>query len=123
MSRKPARKITAAAERNIPVANSTAAQRFTTIPKAVKTFGLTPVAAMASTILSSSQRLAAPMDRVIIKRETCACAGDNTIARREAQGRAKFGEERVADFVSAVVVRQKPHTQSRRVGHPNPDAR
>src|SRR5665213_3549671 len=66
ISKKPARKITAAAERNIPVANSTAAQRFTTIPKAVRTLGLMPVAAIASTIFTRSQLLPLPMDRVII---------------------------------------------------------
>ncbi len=59
MSRNPARKRTAAAVRNIPVANSAAAQRFTNRPKAVRILGLMLVAAMPPTILSRSQRQAA----------------------------------------------------------------
>src|SRR5713101_7755038 len=53
--------------RNCPRAKCTAAQKLTNSPKNVSRLGLMPVAAIAPTILSSSQRLPSPIQRVNIE--------------------------------------------------------
>src|SRR5260370_34535213 len=61
MSRKPAKKMISAPVKKLPMAKKAAAMNFTSNRRNVRKLGLTPVAARAPTILSSSHLLPVPI--------------------------------------------------------------